>query len=58
VRFDHVANIIVNADQTAKFRARQFSVQKIGLNESVRIIISLRFEKEGKNASEGTNVSP
>jgi hypothetical protein len=34
------------------------SVQKLGLNEPLRIIISMRVEKESETLAQGTNVSP
>jgi hypothetical protein len=33
-------------------------VQKLGLNEPLRIIISMRVEKEPETLAQGTNVSP
>jgi len=41
-----------------QLKAENTSLQKLGLNEPLRIIISMRVENTPKTRAKGTNISP
>jgi hypothetical protein len=47
---------LVSSDPHLK--AESISLQKLGLNEPLRIIISMRVENTPKTLAKGTNISP